>query len=36
MTSNLNPDKYEKDGVYINYLAGYQNSIEFVEVFIFY
>jgi hypothetical protein len=29
---NLNPDKYEKKDIYINYLANYENSFKFIEV----
>ena len=28
----INPDKYEKQGININYLANYENSITFIEV----
>ena len=29
---SLNPDKYEKKDIYINYLANYENSFKFIEV----
>ena len=32
MKLNINPDKYEKNGVYINYLANYENSLNFLDV----
>ena len=28
----MNPDKYERKDIYINYLANYENSFKFIEV----
>ena len=30
---SVNPDKYEKKGIYLNYLANYENGIAFIEVY---
>ena len=31
---SVNPDKYEKKDIYINYLANYENSFKFIEVYL--